>query len=1178
MIGMRIWVGVTLLVLSTVITSSAQLNRGAITGTISDQSGGIIVGVRVSVKNSATGAVYHTESNEAGQYSARNLPSGSYEISFKVTGFRELVRTGVGLGTTEVLRVDATLEVGSDSEFITVNAEVPRLQSETSEVATSLSGKDLLSLPLSFSGGGRKAENFAYKIAQGVAGDGWTSYINGGIAFSKESLIDGASATTWDSGDITASSPSVEALHEVKVQTTGISAEFGRTQSGVFNLTMKSGGNKFHGSAFGALRNEALNANSFANNFRGVKRPLDRKQDFAGSLGGPIVSNKTFFYVAYERYRERNYGFGAPDRTAPIPEFYDGDFSRLLGASTGFTDALGRDVLRGAIYDPATFRQLPNGQWVGDPFEGNRIPVARFSSVARRLNEIAKKSYLPTVRDASGRFALVNNARYPVSQAMEWDNHQFSVKGDHILNESHKLSGSYTHVAQVRGLLAIGGLWDATDKLGGPLSWAWGQPVKTNLVRLAHDWTVSSTMLNHFTLFFNRQRGVTSNVHQNTDGAKELGIQNLSTIGFPMINWGSGPFVGLAPVGEATKGGSADNSWGVVETFSFSKARHFMKAGFDMRRNHYNVFSTQNGAFNFNARGTAIPNQAFSGNLTGYSFASYLLGIVDSASLADPISLGGRRFAYAAFMHDDFKVGPNLTLQLGVRWDFTPPPFEAADRYSSWNPGKTDPASGLRGAYDFAGNCQICTGERYFGVRDYKGFAPRVGFAYQFRQKWSVRGAYGIFYEGDVFNGFAATPLGKSTSLQWGGTWQLAPAAVDPWKGIFNWDSGFPVDRFVPPVFDVSWGNRNGPGMIHPEYGKAPYSQQWNLNLQRQLLGNLILDIGYLGNKGTRLRNGGLMRLNQLPPALLTQYGRNLTNPVRSEAEAAANGIRYPFPGFTGTVASALRPYPQVQGNQTVGVYGAPLGFSTYHSLQVTVNKQFSNSLTAYGNYVWSKSIANTESALGNPGPRDYYNLSLEKAVSAQDIPHMLKAYVDYRLPFGKDRALASNASSWVNAIIGGWSVSTILNYFSGRPLVFSASSPLPGGWNGAALRPNIGEGALVNSGFVKDSFNLAAVSSPSNAYLRKTVFADPAPLTLGAAAPRYAQARGFGTINEDLGLQKSHSLSERFKLQLRVEFLNVFNRHQLGGIVTNVADPLFGQVTTVTGNREVQIGARLDF
>ena len=190
----------------------------------------------------------------------------------------------------------------------------------------------------------------------------------------------------------------------------------------------------------------------------------------------------------------------------------------------------------------------------------------------------------------------------------------------------------------------------------------------------------------------------------------------------------------------------------------------------------------------------------------------------------------------------------------------------------------------------------------------------------------------------------------------------------------------------------------------------------------------------------------------------------------------------------------------------------------------------------------------------------------------------MLKAYIDYRLPFGKGRALAGNAGSWVNAIIGGWSVSTILNYFSGRPVVFGASSPLPGGWNGAALRPNIGEGALVNSDFSKNSFNLAAVASPSNAYLRKAVFADPAPLTLGTAAPRYAQARGFGTINEDLGLQKGHSLSERFKLQLRVEFLNIFNRHQLGGIVTNVADPLFGQVTTVSGNREIQIGARLDF
>src|SRR5207244_7912881 len=231
------------------------------------------------------------------------------------------------------------------------------------EVGTSLINKELVNLPLGF-GGARLAENFAYKISPGVAGNSWTSNINGSTSFSKETLLDGATVTTYLSGHFGESSVSVEALQEFKVQTAGMSAEYGRTQTGVFNYVMKSGANNLHGSAYGEIRNEALNANTFANKFRGVPRALDRKQDYAGSFGGPIYlpkiyngRNRTFFYTTYERYRERTGGFAAPNRTVPLPEFYDGNFSRLLGPATGQVDAQGNAVPRGAIYDPATFSQ-----------------------------------------------------------------------------------------------------------------------------------------------------------------------------------------------------------------------------------------------------------------------------------------------------------------------------------------------------------------------------------------------------------------------------------------------------------------------------------------------------------------------------------------------------------------------------------------------------------------------------------------------------------------------------------------------------------------------------------------------------------------------------------------------------------------------------------------------------
>ena len=263
----------------------------------------------------------------------------------------------------------------------------------------------------------------------------------------------------------------------------------------------------------------------------------------------------------------------------------------------------------------------------------------------------------------------------------------------------------------------------------------------------------------------------------------------------------------------------------------------------------------------------------------------------------------------ALYFHDDYKITSNLTLNLGLRWENQPPVYEVKDRLSSWNPSKIDPESGLPGAYDFAGNCKECTGSRSFGRRSLKDFGPRIGFAWRVKKAWTLRGAYGIMYEGDSPNGYNAVPLGKATSVAWGGTYLLASDPVRPWAGIFNWDNGFPTDRFQPAGYDVSWGNRQRPGMIDANYGQTPYIQNFTLNLQRGL-GKYVLDLGYVGNKSTRLRFGELQRINQLPPAVLSQYGTRLKNQVRNAAEAASNGIRYPYPGFVGTVASALRPIP----------------------------------------------------------------------------------------------------------------------------------------------------------------------------------------------------------------------------------------------------------------------------
>ncbi len=1167
----------------------AQLDRGSLTGIVADSTGGVIPEVQIEVMNVATQARYETVSSSSGQYTVPNLPPGPYQITFEAPGMKQLRRSGINLNATQVLRVDVVLEVGAVAETVEVTAEAPRLQTDSPEVGTSLSNAQLVDLPLTFDGA-RKAENFAAKISPGVT----SSTIAGSTQFSKDTLLDGATTATYMQGDFELS-VSVEALQEFKIQSSGMSAEYGRAQTGVFNYVMKSGTNEIHGSAYASLHNEALNANTSANNFRGQPRSRDRQRDWALSFGGPVYlpklyngRNRSFFYVTVERYHRENNGVGAPNRSVPLPEFYDGVLTRLLGKTLTQTDALGRPVLQGAIYDPNTFRQVQNGRWIGEMFPNNVIPSYRISAVAQKMNAIAKGSILPTVVDASGQIPLTNNSYFPVNSTPLHEFNQFSVKGDQLFGSAHKLSGSFSKVFQPRLLLDKGGLWDVNGVNGGPLSRLRSQVLTEYFGRLAHDWTVSSNKLNHITLFYNRQiffnNPAPDDAHK-ADMAKAIGLKGISTVGFPQIEWGTGPFVTYQGTGPLVGAGRFFPAWGASDSFSLALGRHFVKMGGEIRRNHYNNRQLSSTQIWFDPRSTAIPNESFSGNLTGFSFASYLLGIVDHAFMDGSVPIGERRRYYALFVQDDFKVNKRLTLNLGLRWEYQPPFYEVGDRVSSWSTSKIDPLSGLPGAYEFAGTCKACTGKRSFGRASWRNFGPRIGFAFQPFNKWTIRGAYGIMYEGDLFNVFNGTPLGKLTSVQAGGSYPLDPNPVQPSAGIFNWDNGFPVDRYVPATYDPSWGDLNRPGIVDPDYGRTGYTQTWNLNIQREIVRNLVLDVGYIGNKGTGFRDGDLVLINQLPASVLSQYGRNLNNAVLNAGDAAANGIPYPYPGFVGTVASALRPYPQVQGNSTVVAYGSPMGFSTYHSLQVTVNRQFSRGLTIYGNYVWSKNLSNiTSSKVGdatatyNPRILDYYNLKLEKSVAGGDMPQMLKGYLAYELPIGRGKALWAGANRFADAVLGGWSVSVIANYFSGTPLGFTGSLPLSGGWNGMVNRANIAAGDLTASSFSKSSFSLSNTSAASNTYLNKSLFSNPAPLTLGTSAPRYTQARSFGTMNEDVGLSKNFRVAEKYRVQLRAEFLNALNRQTLGGITTDVTNSLFGQVTAVSGNRTMQVGARLDF
>ena len=336
------------------------------------------------------------------------------------------------------------------------------------------------------------------------------------------------------------------------------------------------------------------------------------------------------------------------------------------------------------------------------------------------------------------------------------------------------------------------------------------QPLTTKRYRISYDWTVTPTLFNRVQVFHNRLGNPYYDYNNDIDGAEEYGISGLSTRGYPLVNWGGGPKYSLSSNAAQPSTKSSATTYGASDTVSFSKGRHFFKAGVDVRNLIAASRFDPQASFNFSNLATSIPQEsnAITG-FTGYSFASYLLGGVTSASLNVPNPRTPHNNYIGPFVQDDFKVRTNLTLNLGVRWEYNTPVFESWDRQSSWDPTVTDPATGLPGAYTFAGKCSVCTGKRYYGKRDFNNFGPRVGFAYQASKDLTIRGAFTLTYLGDR--------QGLGTDIVGNGSYNLNADPVFPWKPIFNWDNGFPQDRFVPPTYNQSYANTFGVDDVRPQ-------------------------------------------------------------------------------------------------------------------------------------------------------------------------------------------------------------------------------------------------------------------------------------------------------------------------------------------------------------------------
>jgi hypothetical protein len=1112
------------------LDASAQVTAGGLRGVVTDPNGATVADATVRATHVATGITSETTSTSAGVYVIGSLPVGQFHVEAQAQGFKTFVTEDVQISTGTVSTLNIALQIGEIKQTVEVKETVtPLLQTTTSEVSTNVEAHVVMDLPLELSGDRRQVESFTF-LTPGVTGTTFSKSFNGSPDLSQVAVVDGVAFSNAEvPGRFYTYAPPFEAVEEFKVSSTLYPAEIGRG-FGVANYTLKSGTNQYHGDVFEFLRNDKLDARGFF----ASARPIVRQNEFGGTIGGPIFKNRTFFFAAFDGFRLRGGSINRSLVTVPTDAFRQGDFS-------GLVDGSGHQI---PIYDPATTRPDGKGGFVRDVFPNNQIPIGRLDPLAAKVIALMPQPDYPNL--ISGNF--ISRSYSPANK------NDIAYKIDHQLTSHQKIT--FSHWFNVKESNPYIGDWGK----GQPLDWGYPGALQFHGIRANHDWVATPAVLNHFGFGFSG----TFNTGRGTDPRN--GVSIIPVPGLPSQVPGVTGFniPGSPEFGNATQQPDSryDHTWNFTDTVSIVKGRHQVKFGGEFWWQTFrNWDRTGNGgtagSFYFNNLETDNPDSPTFGN-AGYGFASFFLGQVDSLQRL----VGATPFEYrlpyaAAFVSDTIQLRPKLTFNVGLRYDL-PYPWRFTDpkRLAAMSLTTPNPDAGNRpGAYVFGNSANV-------PPVDKKEFGPRLSLAYALNNKTVVRTGYGIIYSisnaaaiGAVQfgNGFTAgyTGFQNTTSLNSG----ITPAST-----LAN---GFP--QYTLPLPDQFPGlNVGGVADYYNHDGdKQAYMQTWTFDIQRELPYSMFIDAAYVGNKGQRLQ-AGLENLNQVPASYLS-LGPLLNQDIGSSAAAAA-GFGLPYPGFTGTVAQALRRFPQYT---SINDAFQPLGSSSYHALQTKVQKRFSDGLSFLVSYTLSKTLTNTSlsgySAF-NGGALDTANRSLEKHIAGQDQTHNLIGSLVYELPIGKGRKGAAGK------LFGGWEVAAVTRHGSGTPLSIGGGPPLPifGGGN----RPNRVPGVAGRASW-SGSFDPAI-----DKYLNPAAWSQPAPYTFGTASATEPNLRGFPFHNQDFSVIKRTYIKERMNVEFRAEFFNIFNQVVFGSPSTSLNSlstfgMVFGQANTP---RNIQFALKMNF
>lgn len=1138
----------------------AQTNTGSMGGTVTDPGGALIPEAKVSARHEATGQEFHTVTSEAGIYSFPSLPVGAYTVTVEKPGFKKLTRTGIQILIALRQGLDLSLEVGDLLQTVEVSAAPPLLQTQSQEIGSNFLPTFMENAPLFF-GGIRNPSAFVVYMpgvnhfpaaSAGAIGE---QSINGSPRRGKESLIDGHSHTSLESGGVVFNFPSAEQFSEFRLLTNSFSAEYGRVGGGIEIFVTKSGTNELHGTAFLNMRRDIWNSagwtvNANPRNAPGF-RPKERMNEIGGAAGGPVWlpkvydgRNRSFFFYTYTKDQRPIVPLPALS-TVPTARMKAGDFGEL-------------PVL---IYDPATTATV-GGVSTRAPFPANRIPTARFSEVSRKL--------LPLYPDPPTAAVTAN---FPFLGQETWSRYMWSIKGDHAFSSDNRLSVYYGFESRKNADIL---------NLPGPLGGGARNFAFQKNYRFNHDLVLRPNLLLHSGFGFSDMGSKFDNLSQGQFGwGSKLGIPGTDRgpgDAMPRIRFDAAD--GLTPIGHQqgnTVGSGFQWTLHYKQDLSWVKGKHEFKFGADIRRmygfsNPLNL-AWVNGTFDFSRNQTALPTAL---GTTGNSFASLLLGAVHRGDyLINALDPKDKvRYGYHAFYgQTTWRVAPRLTLNLGLRYDLPLARDNSMDFFTSFDPKIPNAkAGGLPGGLAYAGFGPGRIGRKRFADIDWTEFGPRFGLAWQVSARTVIRGGFGISYA----NG-NHTVGGFCLICQLGFNAQPEASSPDGFTPAFVWDTGVPLPAGFqpPPIIDPTFANGMSLFYISPRSGIQPRRKDFSLSIQRELGQNFMVDIAYVATRGTNMNS--TLWLNQVHPRYLS-LGTLLTRSITDPAVVAA-GFSRPFPTFTGTLAQALRPFPHFL--DVHDHYGAQ-GRSWYDSLQVKAERRF-GFFMLHANYTWSKTLSTlTRSQTAyQDNPQDSYNYRDEKSLMFWDIPHTVNIIANLDIPLGRGKRFLSTAHPVVEKIISGWSLATVQQYTSGTLLTLSAPvGELGAGGLFTPFRKAHLTGAQIRTGVARTSLD---PNNPATVWLNRDAVAAPGRYMFGTAS-RYQNAmRNPMRMQENVSLLKRTKFNIRGERGVEVEWranaYNIFNRTNFGGVVATLGAHNFGRPTSVqSGPRVITMGARLTF